>query len=106
MPDTLYLAGFIAVMAIATFLTRVTSFVLFRNKGGHPAIEFLGTYLPPAIMLLLVIYCFKDKDVTNPVSIAPETVSLALVAVLHLTLKNPLVSIAVGTLCYMILAQG
>ncbi|PID42634.1 MAG: branched-chain amino acid transporter [Proteobacteria bacterium] len=106
MPDTFYLISFIAVMGGATFATRATSFILFNNKGNHPAIEFLGAYLPPAIMLLLVIYCFKDVEITCPASLAAEIVSLALVAVLHLTIKNPLISIGAGTLCYMMMVQA
>ena len=103
--DSIYLVLFILVMAVATFITRALPFLLLKNRGDHPVIAYLGTFLPPAIMLLLLIYCFKDIDLSGPQSGLAESVSLAAVAILHLIFKHPLVSIGAGTILYMLLQR-
>lgn len=105
MSETIYLVLFILVMALATFATRAIPFVLFKNKGDHPLIAYLGNVLPPAIMLLLLIYCFKDIDLSKPEAGTAEAVALAVVAGLHLLFKHPLISIGAGTLCYMFMIR-
>ncbi len=101
--ESLHLFLFILVMAVATFITRAAPFVILKNRGGHPVIEYLGTYLPPAIMLLLLFYCFKDLDTNKHLPGLAEGVSLATVTVLHLVFKHPLLSIGAGTACYMLM---
>lgn len=101
-----YLAGFIAVMALATFLTRVLPFLLLRQGGEHPLLGYIGRYLPPAIMLLLVIYCMKSVDFALPPHGAPELLASSLVVAVHLLWRNSLISIGTGTLLYMYLVQS
>lgn len=61
--------------------------------------------LPYAIMGMLVVYCLKDVDVTcRPFGI-PEVMGCAVVALLHVWKRNTLLSIGVGTVCYMLLVQ-
>lgn len=55
----------IAIAAIANFFTRVVPFLVFgRQRNGKeevsPFIEGLGNFLPPAIMGMLVVYCFRN----------------------------------------------
>ena len=64
MSGTTYLIAVIAVMTAATFLTRVTPFVLLRNMADHPLLLFLGRYTPPAIMTILVLYSLRGM--TSP----------------------------------------
>ena len=52
-----------------------------------------------------VVYCLKDVDFAGPSHGMPEILSMALVTVLHFWRKNTLLSIAAGTICYMVLAQ-
>lgn len=101
---SLYVAGLILVMALATFLTRALPFLLLRG-GGHPLLAYIGRYLPPAIMLLLVIYCLKDLDFSAPPHGAPELLASALVVAVHLLWRNALLSIGLGTGLYMYLVQ-
>ena len=47
----------IAVMAGVTFLTRFLPFLLFDRGGKPPRIVlYLGRVLPPAIIMMLIIY--------------------------------------------------
>ena len=93
-----YLIGFILVSACATFATRALPFVLFRQGADHPLLQYLGRYLPPVMMVLLLIYASNDLslDWASPVG-------LVVVALLQWFLKNALLSIGLGTLVYILL---
>lgn len=100
-----YLIAFIATMAAATFITRALPFWLFRDQQ-HPVVLFLGRYLPPAVMTLLVMYCLKGVQWTSGNYGLPELASLAVVISAHLLFKNALISIFSGTAVYMLWVQG
>ncbi|WP_010324291.1 AzlD domain-containing protein [Marinobacterium stanieri] len=104
MESSAYLLTFIVVAALATFLTRLLPFVLLYRWAEHPLLKHLGRYLPPVLMVLLLMYALKDALVTGE-RLLPSLVALAVVAVLHLMWRNPLVSILSGTGLYMFLTQ-
>lgn len=96
----------IAVAAVITLLIRAIPFAAFGGKGEAPAtVTYLGKVLPPAIMVILVIYCVKGIDLFTGSHGIPELVSIAVVAGLHVWKKNTLLSIAAGTVLYMVLVQ-
>ncbi|MGB0467270.1 MAG: branched-chain amino acid transporter permease [Pontibacterium sp.] len=99
-----YLIAAIAVMAGATFLTRILPFLVLYRVSEHPLLNFLGRYLPPVIMGLLLIYSFKNEQIVS-LSFLPELFSLLTVIALHLLMRNSLLSILGGTGCYMLLVQ-
>lgn len=99
-----YLSGVILVLAAATFFTRALPFVLLARVKNHPLLEHLGRFLPPIVMVLLVVYSFKN-DADFSVDFLPELGCLALVAVLHLVFRQSLLSIVGGTAAYMALVQ-
>lgn len=96
----------IVVVAVCTFITRVFPFLVFGRKGEpSPMIRFLGKALPPAVIAVLVIYCLKNTDFLLPASVLPQMISIAAVILLHLWKRNNLLSIGLGTVCYMLLIQ-
>ena len=96
----------IGMCVLATLLTRFLPFLVFSEKKKTPKfIEYLGKALPAAIFALLVVYCLKNVDVTAGSHGIPEFISVAVVTVLHLWKRKILLSMAGGTLCYMILVQ-
>jgi branched-subunit amino acid transport protein AzlD len=103
--DLSYLLAFIVTMALATFVTRALPFWIFRDQQ-HPVVLFLGRYLPPAVMTLLVMYCLKEVQWTSGNHGLPELLSLAIVVIAHLLFKNALISIFSGTALYMMWVQG
>ena len=106
MPKPLHSMLVILLVAGITFLLRSAPFALFGGKRGMPPIiEYLGGILPPAIMAVLVVYCLKSVSLIHAPHGFPEFISIALVAALHLWKRNFLISIACGTICYMILVQ-
>lgn len=96
----------IVVMALATMATRFLPFLIFgENKKTPPLIAYLGKVLPCAVMGMLVVYCLKDVSFLSAPFGLPELIGIAAVALLHLWKRNSLLSIGVGTVCYMLLVQ-
>ena len=96
----------ILVAALCVSGTRFFPFLLFGGKKEVPKIiRYLGEMLPPAVMVILIIYCLKDVDFSSWNSVLPQVISIALVVVLHLWKRNNLLSIGAGTVCYMLLVQ-
>ncbi len=96
----------IVVMTLATMATRFLPFLIFgENKKTPPLIEYLGKVLPCAVMGMLVVYCLKDVSFLSAPFGLPELIGIAIVALLHLWKRNSLLSIGVGTVCYMLLVQ-
>ncbi|MBQ2301849.1 MAG: branched-chain amino acid transporter permease [Oscillospiraceae bacterium] len=96
----------IGMCVLATLLTRFLPFLVFSEKKKTPKfIEYLGKALPAAIFALLVVYCLKNVDITAGSHGIPEFISVAVVTVLHLWKRKILLSMAGGTLCYMLLVQ-
>ncbi len=96
----------VALCVLGTVLTRCLPFIIFRgNKPAPKYIQYLGKALPSAIFAMLVVYCLKDVSFAGGSYGLPELVSIAVTAGLHLLCRQMLVSIAGGTVCYMLLIQ-
>lgn len=96
----------IVLMGFITFGTRLVPFIFFgKNKITPPYIMYMGNYLPPAIMAMLIIYCLKNISVhVFPFGI-PEAIGIIVVVILHIWKRNNLLSILAGTIVYMIAVQ-
>ena len=95
----------IGLCAIATMLTRFVPFLLFSGKKTPRFVQYLGQALPGAIFGMLVVYCLKG---VNPMVYShglPEALAILVTVALHLWKRQMLVSIAGGTVCYMLLLQ-
>ena len=96
----------ISLLSFGTVITRFLPFVLFPNENSIPHyITYLGKILPAAAIGLLVVYCLRYIDLTATPHGMPETIAILAVAALHIWKKNTLLSIAAGTVIYMLLVQ-
>lgn len=96
----------IAVVALGTMLTRFLPFLLFPAGKPTPRyVQYLGKALPGAVFGLLVIYCMKNVSLLSGSHGLPELIAILVVAGLHLWKRQMLLSIAGGTICYMLLVQ-
>ncbi len=94
----------IAVVALATMATRFVPFLVFKSDRPTPKfLKYLGRVLPPAVFGMLVVYCFKGVDILGGSHGIPELIAVAAVVILHLIFRKMLLSIAGGTVAYMIL---
>ena len=99
----------IAMCVLGTMLTRFLPFAVFSSKSPTPPyIQYLGKVLPGAIfsMLgLLVVYCLRHVSLLQGSHGLPELIAILLTVGLHLWKRQMLLSIAGGTVCYMLLIQ-
>ncbi len=94
------------VMAAGTLLMRFLPFILFPEGKEMPGyVKYLGQVLPYASMGILVVYCLKDVDPFSAPFGLPEFLACMLVVLLHVWKRNSLLSIAAGTVFYMVLVQ-
>lgn len=96
----------IGMVVLGTMVTRFLPFLLFPSGKPTPKyIQYLGKVLPSAVFGLLVIYCLKNVSLLTGSHGIPEAVSIAVVIILHLWKRQMMLSIAGGTVCYMLLVQ-
>lgn len=96
----------IAICALGTMATRFLPFLLFNGKRPTPQyVQYLGKALPSAIFGMLVVYCLKNVDILAGSHGLPELIAIVVTVALHLWRRQMLLSIAGGTVCYMLLVQ-
>ncbi len=96
----------IAMVVLGTVLTRFLPFLIFpKGKETPPYVKYLGLALPGAIFGMLVVYSLKSVDLTIAPYGAAEFLGVLAVVLLHLWKRQMLISIAGGTIIYMLLVQ-
>ena len=96
----------VCVIVLGTVTTRFLPFILFPSGKPTPKyIKYLGSVLPPAVFGLLVIYCLKNVSPFTGNHAIPELISIAAVVLIHIKKRQMLLSIASGTVLYMLLVQ-
>ena len=96
----------IAMVVLGTMITRFLPFLIFPAGEETPKyIQYVGKVLPAAVFGLLVVYCLRSVDLFSGSHGLPEAISIALVIALHVWKRQMLLSIAGGTVCYMLLVQ-
>lgn len=96
----------VAVVVLGTAVTRFLPFLIFpAGKQTPKYVQYLGKVLPAAVFGLLVIYCLKDVSILTGSHGIPELIAILLVIMLYVWKRQMLLSIAGGTVCYMLLVQ-
>lgn len=96
----------IGMVVLGTMITRFLPFIVFpAGKPTPKYIQYLGKVLPGAVFGMLVVYCLKNVSILGGTHGIPEAISIILVICLHLYKRQMLLSIAGGTICYMLLVQ-
>lgn len=96
----------ILVIAAVTAALRFIPFIVFSGDKKTPEIiTYLGKVLPYSIMAMLVVYCLKSVNLLSFPFGIPELIGVVAVVLLHIWKRNTLISIAGGTVCYMLLVQ-
>ncbi len=94
------------MVVIATMLTRFLPFILLpKGSDTPPYINYLGKVLPGAIFALLVVYSLRNVTPLSGSHGAPEAIGVLVTIALHMWKKQMLLSIAGGTISYMLLVQ-
>ncbi|URZ17790.1 hypothetical protein CLFE_038450 [Clostridium felsineum DSM 794] len=96
----------ICMVILGTVITRFLPFVIFSSDKQTPKyVQYLGRVLPSAALGMLVVYCLKDVSLFGGNHGIPEFISIIFVGLLHMWKRQMLISIAGGTILYMILIQ-
>ena len=96
----------IALCALGTMVTRYLPFIVFSSKKPTPLfVQYLGRALPSAIFAMLVVYCLKDVSVLRGTHGLSELLAIVVTIALHRWKRQMLISIAGGTVFYMMLVQ-
>ncbi len=96
----------VLTVVLGTMLTRFLPFLLFpAGKPTPKYLQYLGKVLPAAVFGLLVVYCLRNVSIVSGSHGIPELIAIVVVVGLHLWKKQMLLSIAGGTVCYMLLVQ-
>ena len=85
----------IGLCILGTMTTRFLPFIIFSENRKTPEfIQYIGKYLP---------YCLRNADVLHGTHGLPEAVSILITTLLHIWKRNMFLSIAAGTISYMLL---
>ena len=96
----------IGICVVGTMATRFLPFLIFSGKRPTPKyVQYLGKALPAAIFGMLVVYCLRNTEIVSGNHGLPELIAIVVTAALHLWKRQMLLSIAGGTVCYMLLLQ-
>lgn len=96
----------IAMCVAGTMLTRFLPFLIFRPDRPTPRyVQYLGRVLPLAVFAMLVVYCLKDVSILEGNHGLPELIAILITVALHRWRGQMLLSIAGGTISYMLLVQ-
>lgn len=94
----------IGLCIFGTMFTRFLPFIIFNENRKTPAyIQYIGKYLPSAVFGMLIVYCLRNVQVLHGTHGIPELTAIIITVVLHLWKRQMLLSIAGGTICYMLL---
>ena len=99
-----YLLAAMLVMAISTYLTRLTPFLMFTPGKDNAKLNFVAKNTPPMVMMILVIYMLKEVDYLST-EIFYTLFALAVTVALQILKRNALLSIVSGTIVYMFFVQ-
>ena len=94
----------IGLCVLGTMTTRFLPFIIFRESKETPEfIQYIRKLLPSAVFGMLVIYCLRNVNVLQETHGIPEAISILVTSGLHIWKRQMMLSIAGGTICYMIL---
>ena len=96
----------VLIIALVTALLRFLPFIIFKDSNKTPKIiTNLGKTLPYAVMAMLVVYCLKDVKFSSVNLFVPQIIAVIIVSISYIWKRNTLLSIILGTVCYMLLIQ-
>ncbi|RLP82242.1 branched-chain amino acid ABC transporter [Mycetocola lacteus] len=103
MIDPGYLLATVLVAGGITFALRAVPLLAVAPLRRSAAVRYLAEELPAGIMIVLVLYCLRDLDVTSLSPALPTLIALNVTIGLQLWKHNALLSIFAGTAVNVVL---
>lgn len=103
---TWYLIAAIAVGGVITLGLRALPFAMLKPLRKSRFVKALGAWMPAGIVLILAVVVLRDEFVARGSAWWIVVVATAVTVATHLCFKRrALLSIAVGTACYVTLVN-
>ena len=93
------------LIGLIVFAERLFPFAVFSKRKPGKLIHIFERYIPPLVMLGLLIYSLRDVRFDSLGHWVPQISAITFTIVTYLWKKNSLVSIFGGTIIYMILIR-
>lgn len=106
MSDWGYLLLVLVLSGLVTFLERALPFLAGGWLLRMPWVRTLGTFLAPAIMVLLTLATAVGAAKGHSGLPVPETAAIILTMALQTVLRRPILAIFGGTLLYIAFRTG
>lgn len=89
---------------LVIFLTRLFPFALFSRRKPPEFLRFATLYMPPMVMMVLIIYCLRSVPFLEKPFGLPQICGIVITIILHAWKKNAMISITGATIMYMVLS--
>ena len=93
------------LIGLIVFCERLFPFAVFSKRKPGKLIHIFERYVPPVVMIGLLIYSLRDVRFSSLELWMPQLSAIAFTIVTYLWKKNSLVSIFGATIIYMILIR-
>ena len=95
----------VALLSVIIFCERLFPFVIFSKKSPGKLLYFFERYIPPFVMLALLVYSLKGIRFSSLEMWLPATAGTVFAISTYLWKKSTMLSIFGATAIYMILIR-
>ncbi|MGZ8802055.1 MAG: branched-chain amino acid transporter permease [Mycobacterium sp.] len=103
MPDNEYIALLVVVSAAVTWALRALPFAALAPMRHSAVVKYLSVHMPVGVMLMLAFYTLRTVRGDTALQMVWLAVAVGVTGGLHLWRGNALMSILIGTTCYVTL---
>lgn len=103
MPDNAYIALMVLVSSAVTWALRALPFAVLAPLRDSRIVTYLSVHMPVGVMVILAIYTLRTVAGETGTQLLWLVVAVVVTSALHLWRGQALLSILVGTTCYVTL---
>jgi branched-subunit amino acid transport protein AzlD len=104
--DNAYIAMMVVVSSAVTWALRALPFAALAPLRESRAVTYLSVHMPVGVMVILAIYTLRTVAGETGTQLLWLAVAVAVTSGLHLWRGQALLSILVGTTCYVALMSS
>ena len=93
------------LIGLIVFCERLFPFAVFSKRKPGKLIHIFERYIPPVVMIGLLIYSLRDVRFASFIQWVPQISAISFTIITYILKKNTLISIFGGTMIYMVLIR-
>ena len=93
------------LIGLIVFCERLFPFAVFSKRKPGKLIHIFERYIPPVVMIGLLIYSLRDVRFASFIQWFPQISAISFTIITYILKKNTLISIFGGTMIYMVLIR-